>query len=123
VQRLLRSFRYAFRGLGYLFATQPNVRIHLFITLAVIIVGLWVGLPRRDWAIIAAVTGLVFAAEALNTALEATVDLVSPHEDALAGAAKDVGAAAVTLAALAALVVGILILGPALWEELASLGF
>jgi diacylglycerol kinase len=109
--------------LGYLLSTQPNARIHLCITSVVILAGLWVDLPGRDWAVIAAVTGLVFVAEAFNTALEATVDLASPDEDALAGAAKDVGAGAVTLAALAAVIVGALILGPALWEKFASLGF
>jgi diacylglycerol kinase len=118
MHRLVASFRYAFYGLDYLFRSQPNARIHFGITTGVIIVGIWLGLAARDWALIAVAAGLVFTAEAFNTALEAAVDLVSPSEHPLAKVAKDVGAGAVTLAALAAVVVGLLVLGPPLWERL-----
>jgi diacylglycerol kinase len=118
MRRLVASFRYAFAGLGYLFRTQPNARIHLLITLAVGVVGLWVGLPARDWAVVALAVGLVWVAEAFNTALEALVDLACPEQHPLAGVAKDVGAGAVTLAALAAVGVGVLVLGPPLWGRL-----
>ena len=102
----------------YLFCTQPNARVHLAITGAAVVIGLWVGLPARDWAIIALTVGLVLAAEAFNTGAEALVDLVSPEQHPLAKTAKDVSAAAVVLAALAAVVVGLLVLGPPLWEKL-----
>jgi diacylglycerol kinase (ATP) len=118
MRRLVTSFRYAWAGLVYLLRTQPNARIHLVITAAVIGVGAWLELPARDWAVIALAMGLVFVAEALNTALEAAVDLVSPAPHPLARVAKDVGAAAVTLAALGAVVVGVLLLGPPLWARL-----
>jgi len=118
MHRLITSFRYAFAGLGYLLRTQPNARIHLAVTLAVVLVGLWVGLPARDWAVVALTVGLVLMAEAFNTALEAVVDLAHPERHPLAGAAKDVGAAAVTLAAIAAVLVGLLVLGPPLWGRL-----
>ncbi len=118
MHRLAASFRYAFAGLGYLFRTQPNARIHLLLTLAVLAVGLWLGLPARDWAVIALTVGLVLMAEAFNTALEALVDLACPGQHPLAGRAKDVGAGAVTLAALAAALVGLLLLGPPLWGRL-----
>ena len=109
---------HAFAGLGYLLRTQPNVRIHLAISGAVVVVGLWVGLPARDWAVVALTVGLVLTAEAFNTALEALVDIVSPERHPLAQVAKDVSAGAVTLAAIAALVVGLLLLGPPLWGRL-----
>jgi len=116
--RLLASFRYAFAGLGYLVRTQPNTRIHLAMAVTVVALGLWLGLPARDWAVLALTVGLVLTAEAFNTALETLVDLVSPEPHPLARTAKDVSAAAVTLAAVAAVVVGLLVLGPALWEQL-----
>jgi len=118
MDRLARSFRFAFQGIAYLFRSQPNARIHLTITLAVVAVGLWVGLPARDWAVLAITVGLVLSAEAFNTALEAAVDLASPAPHPLAKVAKDVGAAAVTLAAASSVVVGLLILGPPLWRKL-----
>ena len=107
MRRLFVSFRHAFAGIAHLVRTQPNARIHLAITLAVVIAGLWVGLPGRDWAVIAVTVGLVFIAEAFNTALEAAVDLASSERHPLAKASKDVGAGAVTLAAIAAVVVGL----------------
>ena len=62
--------------------------------------------------------GLVFVAEAFNTALEAVADLASPEHHPLAKVAKDVGAGGVTLAAIAAVIAGLLILGPPLWTRL-----
>jgi diacylglycerol kinase len=118
LRRLATSFRFALAGLGYLFRSQPNARIHLVITAVVVGMGLWLALPARDWAVIAVTAGLVFAAEALNTSLEAVVDLATSERHPLAQVAKDVGAAAVTLAAIAAVVVGLLLLGPPLWARL-----
>ena len=64
---------------------------------------------------------MVFTAEFINTAIEAVVDLASPVKHPLAKVGKDVGAAAVLVAALAAILVGLLILGPPLWEKLSFL--
>jgi diacylglycerol kinase len=61
---------------------------------------------------------MVWAAEFFNTALEAIVDLASPEMNHLAKIGKDVGAAAVLIAAGASIIIGLLILGPPLWEEL-----
>ena len=68
-----------------------------------------------------AITALVFVAEFLNTAIEVVVDLASPQIHPLAKVAKDVGAGAVLLAAVAAVLVGLLILGPPLWAKLSPL--
>jgi len=80
-----------------------------------------VGLPPRDWAVIILATALVFSAEFVNTSIEAVVDLASPVHHPLAKVGKDVGAAAVLVAALAAFVVGLLIIGPPLWLKLTHL--
>lgn len=64
---------------------------------------------------------MVFTAEFLNTAIEAVVDLASPHKHPLAKVGKDVGAGAVLIAAIVAILVGLLILWPPLWERLAPL--
>lgn len=87
-------------------------------SLGVVAAGLWLGLPRQDWAIIILTIAMVWMAEFLNTALEALNDLVSPDQNHLAKISKDVGAAAVLIAASAALVIGVLILGPPLWYKI-----
>jgi diacylglycerol kinase len=75
-------------------------------------------LTARDWAILILTTAVVFVAEFLNTAIEAVVDLASPEIHPLAKIGKDVGAAAVLVAALAAVLIGLLILGPPLWARI-----
>jgi len=114
------SFYYAFEGLWHVFRTQPNAWIHAFATVCVIALGLWLGLSRVEWAILALTVGLVWTAEFINTALEATVDLASPDIHPLARIGKDVGAAAVLVAAIISVVIGLLILGPPLWARLAG---
>jgi diacylglycerol kinase (ATP) len=117
----IKSFGHAFRGWFYVIQTQQNAWIHITITTLVFIVGFWVGLPPRDWAVIVLTTAMVFAAEFLNTAIEAVVDLASPAHHPLAKVGKDVGAAAVLIAALAAVIIGALLLGPPLWMRLTLL--
>lgn len=118
LQSRVRSFRHAFHGWWYVLQTQQNAWIHAVVAAAVFAAGLWLGLPARDWAVLVLTIAMVFAAEFLNTAIEAVVDLASPARHPLAKAGKDVGAAAVLIAALAAIGVGLLILGPPLWEKL-----
>jgi diacylglycerol kinase len=115
------SFGHAFRGWGYVIRTQQNAWIHATIATLVFIIGFWVGLPPRDWAVIILTTAVVFAAEFINTALEAVVDLASPTKHPLAKVGKDVGAAAVLIAAAAAILIGLLILGPPFWVKLTLL--
>ena len=114
----LRSFRHAFRGWWYVLRTQRNAWIHGLVATAVFIVGLWLGLPPRDWAVLILTIAMVFAAEFINTSIEAVVDLATQEKHPLAKVGKDVGAAAVLIAALAAVLVGLLILGPPLLEKL-----
>jgi diacylglycerol kinase len=114
----VKSFGYAFAGWGYVLRTQRNVWLHSIIAAVVFALGLWLRLGLRDWAVIVVTTATVFAAEFLNTAIEAVVDLVSPRPHPLARVGKDVGAGAVLLTAIAAVIVGVLILGPPLWARL-----
>ncbi|NWF63174.1 MAG: diacylglycerol kinase family protein [Chloroflexi bacterium] len=119
----IRAFHYAFQGWGYVLRTQRNAWIHSAIAAAVFLVGLWLELPARDWAVIILTAALVFSAEFINTAIEAVVDLATVEHHPLAKIGKDVGAAAVLVAALAAALIGLLILGPPLWLRLYPLLF
>jgi diacylglycerol kinase (ATP) len=114
------AFRYAFAGWWHVLRTQRNAWIHAFASLAVIAVGLWLRLGRQDFAILLLAIGLVWLAEFINTALEAVVDLASPGAHPLARVGKDVGAAAVLIAALTAALVGLLVLGPPLLARLTA---
>src|SRR5687768_171296 len=117
----IAAFGHAFRGWWYVLKTQHNAWIHLVFATAVVLVGLWVELKPFDWAVIVLTIAMVFTAEFINTAIEAVVDLASPVHHPLAKVGKDVGAGAVLVAALAAALVGLLILGPPLWARILSL--
>lgn len=112
IGRTLRSFGYAVAGLGYLIRTQPNFRVHVFATIAVVSVAVWVGATPLETAVLLLAIGLVLVGEACNTALEAVVDLASPAIHPLAKIAKDVAAAGVLLAAGIAATTGLVVLGP-----------
>jgi diacylglycerol kinase len=108
----IQAFRYAFAGLWHVLRTQRNAWIHTFIAMAVIALGVWLKLERRDWALITIAICTVWLAEILNTALEAVTDLASPEVHPLARVGKDVGAGAVLLASISAVIIGLLILLP-----------
>jgi len=112
-----QSFRYAFAGWWFVLRTQRNAWIHMVVSVCVFVVGVWLNLSRQDWAIIVFAIALVWTSEFINTALEAVVDLASPQQHQLARVGKDVGAAAVLIAAISSALIGFLILGPPLWER------
>jgi diacylglycerol kinase (ATP) len=108
----LRSFGHALRGLKLLLQSQPNARIHALATVLVLTAGALVRLSPAEWALIALAVAGVWATEALNTAIEFLVDLASPELHPLAAKAKDAAAGAVLVAAIGALIVGVLVFGP-----------
>jgi diacylglycerol kinase len=121
VSSRIHAFGHAFRGWWHVLKTQQNAWIHSLVATLVILVGLWLGIPARDWAVIVLAIAMVFTAEFINTAIEAVVDLASPVHHPLAKVGKDVGAGAVLVSALAAVLIGLLILGPPLWARILSL--
>jgi diacylglycerol kinase len=119
MQRTVRSFGYAGEGLAYLARTQPNFRVHLLATIAVIGTAVGIGATAIEIGVLVLAIGLVLLGEAVNTAIEALVDLTSPAVHPLAKVAKDVAAAGVLLAAGAAAIAGVAVLGPRLYGLLA----
>jgi diacylglycerol kinase (ATP) len=115
------SFKYAFRGWWHVIRTQRNAWIHAIVSFLVITISIWLRLNPQGWAFIIIAIAMVWTAEFINTALEAIVDLTSPEQNDLAKLGKDVGAAAVLIAAGSAALIGFLILGPLLWDRLNSL--
>jgi diacylglycerol kinase len=116
VRAKLLAIRYAWQGIDYMLRTQVNAWIQIAIALVVTAAGVAFGLTPLEW--VACVLGMaaVWAAEALNTAIEAVVDLASPGRHPLAGRAKDVAAGAVLVTVGAAGLVALLVFGPHLWR-------
>ena len=114
----LASFRYAVAGLAHVLRTQRNAWIHAVASLFVVVLAFWLQLGLTQWAALVLAMAMVWMAEFVNSALEAIVDLASPDVHPLAKVGKDVGAAAVLIAAVSAALVGLLILGPPLGKRL-----
>jgi diacylglycerol kinase (ATP) len=113
------SFRYAGQGIYYALCTQRNFRIHALATILVIGLGIALRLPSVNIAVLGLTCGAVMALELINTALEAVVDLtVEQNYHELAKIAKDCAAAAVFVAALTAVLVGLCLLAPPLFTVL-----
>ena len=111
---LIRSFAYAFAGVAHLLRTQRNFRIEVVMGALATVAGVWAGLDRIEWIVLVLTVAMVLILEAVNTAIEGAVSLASPAIDATARAAKDVSAAAVLIAAVASLAVGVELFGPRL---------
>lgn len=102
-----RSFYYAGRGIALCIKNERNMRIHLCAAFYVLLLMPFYGFTRGEKALIFICIGLVTALEAVNTAVEAAVDLISPEKHPLAGLAKDAAAGAVLFAAIGAAAAGI----------------
>lgn len=117
----LRSFRYAFRGIGFLVSGEHNAWIHCFATVAVLVCGFVFGLTAGEWIAVVFAIGFVFAMEAVNSALEALCDFVSPERREIIGRVKDLAAGAVLIAAISAAIVGAIVFFPKLATVLSEL--
>jgi len=113
----IAAIGHALHGWAYVLKTQHNTWVHSIVAAIVILLGFWLNIPPRDWAVLVLAIAMVFTAEFINTAIEAVVDLASPQKHPLAKVGKDVGAGAVLVAALAGVLIGLLILGPPLWAK------
>ena len=109
LQKRIKSFAYAFTGIGSFLRKEHNAWIHCIAIIIVTITGFIIGISRMEW-----VAGLllVLAAEAFNTAIERLVNLVSPDYHPIAGDVKDIAAGAVLICAVTAALVGAIIFIP-----------
>lgn len=118
IKSRLQSIGHAVAGWWHVIRTQKNAWIHTSATFLVIVIATWLRLAPRDWAVLLMAIAIVWTAEFLNTALEIVVDLASPDIHPMAKAGKDVGAAAVLIAATTAAIIGFLVMGPPLWDKI-----
>ncbi|HVZ57498.1 MAG TPA: diacylglycerol kinase [Chitinophagaceae bacterium] len=111
----LRSIRHALRGLAVALGSEHNLWIHTAATVLVVLLSFLLHVSREELLVIVVVTGMVWSAELFNSAVERIMDFVSPQHHEKVKMIKDVAAAGVLLAALTALVTGLLIFLPKLW--------
>jgi diacylglycerol kinase (ATP) len=112
IRSRIRSFRYAIAGIRQFIRREHNARIHLVATAGVIIAARVLSVTRLEAVALVSVTALVWVAEILNTCLERAADLISREEHPEIKYIKDLAAGAVLVAAIAAVVAGLIIFIP-----------
>lgn len=103
------GFHYAWAGVCQTFLQHINFRIHVFISLVVVVAGLWLQISLNHWLWLLAAIVWGLTVELINTAVEATVDLATDKWHPLAKAAKDAAAGAMLITALGTAVIGSLV--------------
>ena len=106
------SFKFAFSGIKELWVHESNTRIHLIFTILVMIMALLLKVNSVELCVLVFITGAVWSAEAMNSAVERVVDLVTLDKKPLAKAAKDLAAGSVLLLAITSVVIGLVIFLP-----------
>jgi diacylglycerol kinase len=114
----IKSLGYALAGWLYMLRWQKNTRIQSIASIAVIALALWLGIGLTEWAILILTITIVWMAEFVNAAVEACINLSTSEYHPMAKVGKDVASAAVLLAALASVLIGLLLLGPPLLRRL-----
>jgi diacylglycerol kinase len=116
--RRATGFRAAFSGLRRLATSERHFQLHLIAATCAVILAAFLGFSPLEWSILTVTIGLVLVAEGLNSAIERAIDTTMPSFHPLAKAAKDIAAAAVLIAALVSVIVGLLLYAPKLWALL-----
>jgi len=111
-KRFQNSFKYSIAGLKYAYTNEQSMLIHIGITVLVVIFGIFLKLSVTEWLLCLTMIGFVMAAELLNTAIEATVDMAMPDIHPLAKVAKDTASAAVFVLSFVSAIIGVVIFIP-----------
>lgn len=114
MHKRIKSFGFAINGIKSVIRSEANMKIHIAISIAVVILGILLKISLNEWLVCLLCMAIVFSLEMLNTAIEHIVDLVSPDYHPLAGKAKDAAAGAVLVAATLAAITGTCIFLPKL---------
>lgn len=117
LKKMVDSFNHAIDGIIYTVRTQRNMRIHMIITLFILMACLLFDVSKDEILILAITITMVIGAELFNTAIEATVDMTTNYYHPLAKIAKNVAAGAVLLTAINAVFVGYIIF----WDKLSTI--
>ncbi len=114
-QSLYNSFVFGFKGLA-LVLKERNFIIDLIFAAITIITSFILKISYLEWVSILICIALVLSLEAINTAIEKTIDLLHPQQHFKAGEVKDIAAGAVLIAAIISAVIGCLIFIPKIYD-------
>jgi len=105
-RKLSQSIKYAWRGIIYTTRKEMHMRFHLSASILSLLLGYTLKISLIEYLILLVSIFLVLISEMVNTSLEISVDLVTREKKPRAMLAKDVGAGAVLLASINAIIIG-----------------
>ena len=114
----LAKFTDAFRGTARSVASQSSFAVHIPVAALAVAAAAFLGMSVVEWCLIALAIGMVLAAEVFNTAVEFLAKAVTREYDDDVRDALDVASAGVFMTVIAAVVVGVLLLGTRAAERL-----
>lgn len=114
VKERLVSFANAWRGLVVFVSQEHNAWIHCVMTILVVLAGFLFRISVLEWIAVIFAIGLVWAGEAINSAIERLSDVVQPERDDRIRDVKDISAGAVLICAITAAIIGIIVFLPKL---------
>ncbi len=114
--RLVKSFKNAFRGFAFLLRSEQNFKIHILLTFVVLFFGVFFRIKLWQWSLIVLMIAGVLILEMLNTVFEKLVDLYKPRLHDYVKDVKDIMSAIVLVASVASVVIALFIFVPYLLE-------
>ncbi|MBF0473229.1 MAG: diacylglycerol kinase [Nitrospirae bacterium] len=112
LRKWITSLNYAIEGILIAAKTEKHIRYHIVAASVVVIFSYVAGITRVEFLVVLLSVLSVIVTELINTAIEASIDLLSPDIHPKARIAKDTAAGAVLITAVGAAIVGYIILIP-----------
>lgn len=116
IKKLLKSFRFAGGGVLSVFKTEQNFRIEVLVTIVVVSLMIYLPLTSVEVAIMSLAISAVLTMEIINTVVERLLDMNTRRKSKSFKFLKDIMAAAVLINVLWAVLIGVVIFGPYLFE-------
>ncbi len=116
VKRLFKSFYNAWQGIKYVFKQEQNFKIQLLISILVLLLIWYLPLSKGEMIVVILLIFIVLILELMNTAFEKLADVLKPRLFYQIGIVKDIMAAMVFLSSIGAIIIGLIIFWPYLFE-------
>lgn len=116
-KKQFNSFKYAFRGFWYALTKEQSFQIHIIAALIVVFFMIYFDLKVWEYIALTLVITSVLVLELINTIFEKIVDILKPRVHPYAQTIKDMMAAAVLVASIGAIVVGLFIFVPYIFSS------
>ena len=112
LKRIVASTAYSIDGIKYSFLNEKSLMIYSVLSILAILLAFLLDISTNQWMALLLALGVVLTIELINTAIEATVDMVTTEYNPLAKIAKDCGSAATFVSSVIALIIALVIFIP-----------